>query len=91
MGLSDVYAPDFEQAVAQSIAESVKPLKDNPWLLGYFIGNEPAWSGDEVRLCDLILQGEERPIQKALVDYVARKGDTSDTRTHFIWDHVSSI
>ena len=86
MGLSDVYAPDFEQAVAQSIAESVKPLKDNPWLLGYFIGNEPAWLGDEVRLCDLILQGEERPIQKALVDYLARKGDTSDTRKQFIWD-----
>ena len=86
MGLSDVYAPDFEQAVSESIAQAVNPLKDNPWLLGYFIGNEPAWLGDEVRLCDLIMKGEERPIQKVLVNYLAQKGDTPDVRKQFIWE-----
>ena len=86
MGLSDVYAPDFEQAVSASIAKAVKPLKDNPWLLGYFIGNEPAWLGDEIRLCDLILAGEERPIQKVLENYLSEKGDTPEIRKQFIWE-----
>lgn len=85
MGLSDVYAPDFEQAVERSIAQTVTPLKENPWLLGYFIGNEPAWLGDEVRLCELILKGEERPIQKALRHYLEEEGDTPDHRRQFVW------
>ena len=86
MGLADVYAKDYEEAVEASIRKTVDPLKDNPWVLGYFIGNEPAWLGQEVRLCELILQGKERPIQQALQAYLQAHGDTPEVRKQFIWE-----
>jgi len=34
-------------------------MKDDPYVLGYFIGNEPAWPGRESELTDMILKGKE--------------------------------
>ena len=39
MGVADVYAPDFEQA-AERAAVQAEARKDDPYLLGYFLGNE---------------------------------------------------
>lgn len=45
MGLCDVYDPSFESNVDKSLTEFVSGYKDNPWLIGYFIGNErPGWT-----------------------------------------------
>jgi hypothetical protein len=30
------------------------PYNDDPWLLGYFIGNEPPWPGRERQCGDLV-------------------------------------
>ncbi|MBQ8502156.1 MAG: hypothetical protein IJ494_07695 [Bacteroides sp.] len=84
MGLCDVYRPDFKSSVTKSISEFVARFKDNPWLVGYFIGNEPAWLDEEVRLCSIILEGEDRPIKEALKKYLAAKGDTEENRKAFI-------
>jgi len=85
MGLCDVYEPDFKANVDKSLSEFVKPYKNNPWLVGYFIGNEPAWLGEESRLCGLILEGKDRPIRTALSNYLKEKGDTPDNRKAFVF------
>ncbi|MDR1161191.1 MAG: hypothetical protein LBK45_02520, partial [Tannerellaceae bacterium] len=71
MGLADVYAPGFAAEVDSSMQTYLPANKDNPWIVGYFVGNEPSWLGQEARLCDLILAGEARPIQTALEQFLA--------------------
>ena len=83
MGLADVYDPEFESRVDSAVRSTVEPYRDNPWLLGYFTFNEPSFLGNESRLCDLILKGEERPIQKELEAYLAKE-DNPKRRTSFI-------
>ncbi len=62
MGLPDVYAPDFSAKVDAAIKDFVTPYRENPWLIGYFTGNEPSWLGQEERLCGLILDGTGLPM-----------------------------
>jgi len=83
MGLADVYAPDFEEKAEAAIGSTVEAYRDNPWLLGYFTYNEPSFLGREERLCDLILQGEDRPIKEALLAHLDLN-DTPESRTEFI-------
>lgn len=86
MGLADVYASDFENTIENVVKENVSPYKDNPWLIGYFSGNEPSWLGQESRLCDLILDvKDDKPIKVALTNYLA-EGDTPERRRAFIFD-----
>jgi len=83
MGLADVYAPDFTDKVDEAVRSTVEPYRDNPWLLGYFTFNEPSFLDRELRLCDLILAGKDRPIKKALQEHLAMN-DTPESRKEFI-------
>jgi hypothetical protein len=84
MGLADVYAPDFNQKIDEAVKKSTAPFVGNPWLIGYFTGNEPSWQGIEVRVCDLILdQSDDRPIKQELVKYLA-EGDNPERRKQFV-------
>ncbi len=86
MGLCDVYDPEFKARADKALARFVAAYKDNPWLVGYFMGNEPAWLDDEERLCGLILAGRERPVKTALQAYLEKNGDTPDARKTFVFD-----
>jgi hypothetical protein len=86
MGLPDVYAPDFAARMDASIKTSVQRNLDNPWLLGYFLGNEPSWQDQEPRLCDLIMaQKDDMPLKVALGKFLAA-GDTPERRKEFIFN-----
>jgi hypothetical protein len=85
MGLADVYGPDYQKRMDESIKASVEPYRNNPRLIGYFVGNEPAWLGEEVRLCSLILDGDDKPIKTALVSFL-KGGDTPERRKEFIFN-----
>lgn len=84
MGLADVYAPDFESKMDEGMKAYLPANKNNPWVLGYFVGNEPSWLGQEARLCDLILEGEDRPIKTALQNFL-QSGDTPERKKEFIY------
>jgi hypothetical protein len=84
MGMADVYAPGFKDMVDKAAAEQCSPLKTDPWLLGYFIGNEPAWPGRETELAESILTGGDSPMKKALQTFLAT-GDTPEKRTEFAY------
>lgn len=86
MGLVDVYTNDFESKIENVVKNTVLPYKDNPWLIGYFTGNEPSWLEQESRLCDLILAiTEDKPIKVALISYLS-EGDTPERRKAFIFE-----
>jgi hypothetical protein len=84
LGLQDVYAPQFEQNVEDSLRETCTRYRDNPWLIGYFVGNEPAWLEQEPRICGLILSGDETSMKAALQQYL-RDGDTPQRRRDFVF------
>ena len=84
MGLADVYAPGFFARIDSAMAAYLPQNKDNPWIIGYFVGNEPSWLGQEARLCDLILQGNDCPI-KAELERFLKNGDTPERKKQFIY------
>ena len=85
MGMPDVYSPDYAATVDAAAARQCAPLKDDPYLLGYFVGNEPPWPGREMDLVNVILEGDDTPMKTALKKYLA-DGDTPERRRTFVYD-----
>jgi len=85
MGMPDVYAPGYAEKVNEAAARQCETLKDDPFLLGYFVGNEPPWPGREKELINVILEGEDTPMKIALQKYLA-DGDTPERRKAFVYD-----
>ena len=84
MGLGDAYEPDFREQLERSMRPTIDPNRDSPWLIGYFMGNEPVWVGQEQRVCQMILDGRDRAIKTALKDFLNHNGDTPETRKTFV-------
>lgn len=51
----DVFAPEFE-ARARTYALTIRPVRDDPWMIGYFMMNEPEWSFGRHNLGVYLLQ-----------------------------------
>jgi hypothetical protein len=85
MGMPDVYSPEYPDKVNEAAAQQCFSRKDDPYLLGYFIGNEPAWPNRELELVNVILSGEATPMQAALKKYL-EKGDTPELRKAFVYE-----
>jgi hypothetical protein len=84
LGLPDVYADQFEKTADRDAASQCAPHKEDPWLLGYFIANEPPWPGRESLVVDMILEGKPSPIQREAMKFLA-EGDTPERRKQFIY------
>jgi len=52
-GIPDVFDESFASRLDQEIQEMVAPLKDDPWLVGYFLGNEEKWRNLDKALLNL--------------------------------------
>jgi hypothetical protein len=83
LGLPDVYAGDFESRVDAIAARACEPYKDDPYLLGYFIGNEPSWPTRESALADMILAAPDTGISRELKKWLTEKGDSAESRRTF--------
>jgi hypothetical protein len=83
MGMPDVYAEDFAGRVEEATASQLAPLRNDPYVLGCFVGNEPPWPGREGQFCDAILAGPPSGIQKRLKAHLA-EGDTPSRRQEFV-------
>jgi hypothetical protein len=83
MGMPDVYSEEFARSADASASSQLAALKNDPYLLGYFIGNEPAWPGRESELVDMILAGKQSEIQRRLKAFLAN-GDTPARRNEFV-------
>ena len=81
--MPDVYAETFEAQVNAQAEQQLTPRRDDPYLLGYFIGNEPPWPGRESQFVDLILAGSDAPM-KARFQAELASGDTPDRRRDLV-------
>lgn len=84
LGMPDVYAEAFERGVAEAAEKQCPPNRDDPWLLGYFLGNEPPWPGRESELVDMFLAGPDSAAQRRLKEFLAQ-GDDPKRREEFIY------
>jgi len=84
MGLADVYVPGFAAIMDSSMRTYLPQNRDNPWIIGYFVGNEPSWLGQEARLCDLILDGPDRPIRTELIKFL-QDDNSPERKKQFIY------
>ena len=83
LGMPDVYSGEFARMVDQAAARALTPRKDDPWLVGYYVGNEVPWPGHEAELVDMILAGTNTPMQRAAKAFLAA-GDTAARRKEFV-------
>jgi hypothetical protein len=84
MGMPDVYDPGYPSRVDSAAALQCASKKEDKFLLGYFIGNEPPWPGREDELAQLILEGNVTPMQTELKKYLS-SGDSPERRNEFIY------
>jgi len=84
MGMPDVYEPGYAAMVDSAASEQCSSKKNDAYLIGYFIGNEPPWPGREQELADLILDGKTSAMQAAMKQYLSA-GDTPERRKEFIY------
>ncbi len=84
LGLPDVYSDEFPKTVDRDAQVQCAIRKDDPWLLGYFIANEPPWPGRESLVVDIILDSPPSAIQREAKAFLAQ-GDTPERRKQFIY------
>lgn len=85
-GLGDPYEPRLDERLEASLKPLMEGYRDNPWLIGYYVGNEPTWVGSEDRLCNTLLNGPDRAMKKALQEYLAKHGDSRESRISFVYE-----
>jgi hypothetical protein len=84
MGMPDVYAAEYPAIVDKAAEQQCASRKIDPYLLGYFIGNEPPWPHREAELAREILSGAATPMQAELKKFL-EAGDTPERRKEFIY------
>ncbi|MBI1896468.1 MAG: hypothetical protein HYZ57_21120 [Acidobacteria bacterium] len=84
MGMPDVFSAEFPKIVDAAAAAQCAPRQSDPYLLGYFIANEPPWPGRESLVVDVILDRPPSAIQREAKAFLAA-GDTPERRKQFIY------
>jgi hypothetical protein len=84
LGMPDVYSDEWVKLVDKEAQEQCAPRKNDPWLLGYFVANEPPWEGRESLVVDIILERPPSAIQREAKAFLAA-GDTPERRKQFIY------
>lgn len=83
LGLPDVYSPEFERLADERAQAQCEARKDDPWLLGYFLANEPPFPQKALQTVQLILEGPETDTKKELQKWLTSE-DTPERREQFI-------
>jgi hypothetical protein len=83
LGMPDVYSAEFAEGIDAAANRQCTPLRNDPMVIGYFVGNEPPWNGRESELCGLILGGPDTVTKAKLKDFLVQ-GDTPVRRRKFV-------
>jgi hypothetical protein len=86
----DVFSKEFEDNVEKAARQQVAVLKNDPNLIGWFIGNEPHWArsfGSLIPWPDMLLADPESSATKAkLIELLkARPGAEKNVKDEFIY------
>ena len=79
MSMPDVYSDAFAKRVDLEAAQQLATRKDDPWMIGYLLGDEPPWLGREAAAVDLVLRGSASGLQQRFKTALA-KGDSPAAR-----------
>jgi hypothetical protein len=85
LGLPDVYSDEFAQSIDAAAQRQCAPLREDPWLLGYFLANEPPFPQKALQTAELILAGPDNATRRALTKAL-ETADTPERRKEFIDD-----
>jgi len=85
LGLPDVYSDAFAKEADARARRQCAARRDDPWLLGYFLANEPPFPQKELQTAGLILSGPPTATRSALERWLA-VSDTEERRKEFIGD-----
>jgi hypothetical protein len=83
LGLPDVYSEEFTRNAEASAQAQCAARRNDPWLLGYFLANEPPFPQKEQQTAQLILDGPDTATQRELKKWLS-SGDTPERRKEFI-------
>lgn len=84
LGMPDVFSDEFPKIVDKAAAEQCAPRKNDPYLIGYFVANEPPWPGRESLVVDIILDRPPTATQREAKRFLAA-GDTPERRKQFLY------
>jgi len=85
LGLPDVYSDEFERLADARAKRQCAPRRDDPWLLGYFLANEPPFPQKELQTAELILSGPPTATRAALLEWLDGR-DSEERRKGFVAD-----
>jgi hypothetical protein len=83
LGLPDVYSEAFEKVADERAHAQCAGRRDDPWLLGYFVANEPPFPQKELQTVELVLSGPANATRAALEKWLA-VSDTAERRREFV-------
>ncbi len=83
LGVPDLYAEAFARGIDEAARVQCAAHKDDPLVIGYFIGNEPPWGDRESEVVDLILAGPDTATKARLKEFLAA-GDTPARRRQWV-------
>lgn len=85
-GLTDIYVQGFKENVEEAIKKSVENTVNDDMLIGYFIGNEPAFCNQENRLAELIMEASDSvPMKQAYLEFIKEHGESTESNKGFAY------
>ncbi|GAB4254965.1 MAG: hypothetical protein Kow00109_30160 [Acidobacteriota bacterium] len=78
----DVFSPEYE-AAAGEFARQLEEYRDDPYLIGYFLDNEPVWAfGDNIIAAEMLATAQPSASRERLVEWLREKyaGDIAALR-----------
>jgi len=86
--LPDVFSLEYAED-ADRCAETLRHLADDPFLIGYFLANEPAWAFGDYNLGEMVLASLEPLATKArLISFLSERYDGDIGRLSAAWKHA---
>ncbi|MBQ6382848.1 MAG: beta-galactosidase [Clostridia bacterium] len=75
----DVLAKEYRQEAVRC-AEALEERRDDPWMIGYFLRNEPAWAFvDKLLIADEVLRNPEpTACREGLIDFLQERYGTAE-------------
>jgi hypothetical protein len=89
MSFPDIFDVKFKEILDKDFKKTAAGLKDDPWLLGYFLGNELPWAGypsKGVSLFDMFFAlSSDREGKKGLVEFLKKRYGNNTKIFNKIW------
>lgn len=69
----DVFSPEYKELCLE-FAKQLEPISDDPYMIGYFINNEPEWSAEDLNVAErLLVSKEDLYSKKEIVRFLKEK------------------